>query len=238
MALVYPAIVLVAGGATLIFSMMFVVPRFSQIFEDLGSTMPLPTLILIHGSKFMVRYGWILGIFFVIGLIVFLRAIRTDAGRLWWNNMQLKLPLVKRIVSASAFAQFARTLGGLLDNGVPVLQALTIVQNTVGNAVISREINAARDRVTDGTTISAPLAAGRKFPRMLTDMLAVGEESGDMSGALRHIAKRYEDELDRNTKVLTTLLEPLLMILMAIIVGFVAISMLLAVFDLTTGMSV
>jgi type II secretory pathway component PulF len=152
--------------------------------------------------------------------------------------MQLRLPLMRLIVRANAFAHFSRTLGALLVNGVPVLEALSIVEDTVGNRVIAEEIHEARDRVTDGSSISGPLAAGNIFPPLLTDMLAVGEESGDMSGALRHIAKRYDDELDRTVKILTTVLEPILMLVMALLVGFVAISILLAVFDLTSGLNV
>jgi type II secretory pathway component PulF len=237
MALVYPAIVLIAGAATLILSMVFVIPRFSQIFEDLGSRMPLPTRILIESSNFMVKYGWIILIMAVAGGIMFNRMIQTKEGRRWWDGVKLKLPLVKPILTCAAFSQFARTLGGLLENGVPVLQALTIVENTVGNTVIAEEVREARNKVTDGATISGPLAAGKKFPRILTDMLAVGEESGDMSGALSHISRRYENELDRNVKILTSLLEPIMMLLMALMIGFVAISMLLAVFDMTSGLA-
>jgi type II secretory pathway component PulF len=150
----------------------------------------------------------------------------------------LKMPVVHPIITANAFGQFARTLGALLTNGVPVLQALSIVENTVGNTVIAREIREARERVTDGSTIAGPLAAGKVFPQLLTDMLAIGEESGDMAGALGHIAERYDKELDRNIKVLTTVLEPAMILIIAVGVGFVAISMLMAVFELTSGLNV
>jgi len=174
-----------------------------------------------------------------VALGIFLsRWLKTEAGRRQWHRLQLRLPVVKHIVNANAFAHFARTLGALLANGVPVLQALTIVEDTVGNVVIAEEISSARDRVTDGATISGPLAEGKVFPALLTDMLAVGEESGDMSGALAHIANRYDNELDRSVKIFTTVLEPVLILLMAVLVGFVAISMLLAVFDLTSGLNV
>ena len=166
------------------------------------------------------------------------RAIKTPNGRRVWHRIQLRAPLVRHIVTANAFSQFARTLGALLQNGVPVLQALDIVEDTVGNVVIAEAVHDARNRVTDGASISGPLAAGKVFPPLLTDMLAVGEESGDMSSALMHISKRYEEELDRSVKIFTTVLEPILMLLMAIMVGFVAISMLLAVFDLTSGLNV
>ena len=117
-------------------------------------------------------------------------------------------------------------------------EALKIVERTVGNAVISGEIQKARERVTDGTTISGPLAAGKVLPAMMIDMLAIGEQTGDMPGALSHIARRYENELDRSVKVFTTALEPILIVLIAIAVGFVAISILMAVFNLTNGLNV
>jgi type II secretory pathway component PulF len=238
MALIYPGIVLSMGLVTMIFSMVFVVPRFSAIFAELGSTLPLPTLILINMSHALIRYGWlmILGIF---GLIVLIRrALKTPAGLHWWHRMQLKLPLIKNIVTANSFAHFARTLSTLLANGVQVLQALAIVEDSVSNVVIAEAVRDARNRVTDGATISSPLAAGGVFPPLLTDMLAVGEESGDMSAALLHIAKRYDDDLDRSVKIFTTVLEPVMILVMALLVGFVAISMLLAVFDLTSGLKV
>ncbi len=236
MAMTYPGIVLTMGIGTMVFTMIFVIPRFSAIFKELGSTLPLPTQILIGISTVMIRYGWaiVLGI---IGLVIlFRRAITTPAGMERWHRFLLKVPVVRSIIAANAYANFARTLGTLLGNGVQVLQALSIVENTVGNMVIAKAIRGAREQVTDGATISKPLAAAGAFPLLLTDMLAVGEESGDMSGALEHIGKRYDNELDRSVKLFTTVLEPVLILLMALMVGFVAISMLLAVFDLTSGL--
>jgi type II secretory pathway component PulF len=124
-----------------------------------------------------------------------------------------------------------------MANGVHVLQALKITEETVGNAVIARELAHARERVTDGTTISGPLAAGKVFPVLMTDMMTIGEQTGDMPGALSHIGRRFEGELDRNIKIFTTALEPILIILVAGGVGFVALSILLAVFKVTTGLS-
>jgi len=237
-AMTYPAIVLGAGFLTIIFVMTFVIPKFSTVFQELGATLPLPTRILIGTSSFVLSYGWLLVIGLIAGSIFFRRYIRTPAGLLWWHGRMLKFPVVHRIISANAYGQFARTLGALLHNGVPVLQALTIVENTVGNRLIANEIREARDRVTDGSTIAGPLAAGNVFPPLLTDMLAVGEQSGDMAGALGHIADRYDKELDRSVKVLTTVLEPVMILVIALGVGFVAISMLMAVFELTSGLKV
>jgi type II secretory pathway component PulF len=237
MALVYPLIVMVMGAATLIFSMIYVVPKFEQVFKQLGQALPLPTQMLIGMSTWMAHYGWLALIVMVIGVIMAQRAIRTAKGRVWWHGFLLKMPLIKGIVASSIYSNFARTLGTLLKNGVPVLSALSIVEKTVGNVVIGQEIQKARERVTDGTTISGPLAAGKVFPVLMTDMLAVGEQTGDMTVALQHIAHRYENELDRNVKVFTTALEPILIVVVAVLVGFVAISILMAVFNLTNGLN-
>jgi type II secretory pathway component PulF len=238
MALVYPAIVMLMGGATLTFSMVYVVPRFETVFKQLGSTLPLPTQILIGVSRGLAQYGWAILIGLGIASVLLNRAVKTKAGRLWWHGLQLKTPLVRGIVASGIYANFARTLGTLLANGVPVLQALGIVQQTVGNAVIGRELGNARERVTDGTTISGPLAAGGVLPPLMIDMLAIGEQTGDMKGALEHIARRYENELNRNVKIFTTALEPMLIVVVAVLVGFVAVSILMAVFNLTNGLNV
>ncbi len=236
MAMVYPAIVILVGISTLIFSMVFVIPKFALIFKDLNATLPLPTRILMAISHGIMDYGWLLLTFIILVTIFVKRYLNTDAGRTVWHSMQLKLPIIKNVVTANAFTQFAYTLGMLVSNGVAILDALRIVEKTVQNTIIADEIRNARERVTDGTTISGPLAAGKVFPQMLTDMLAIGEETGDMAGALSHIARRYEQILDKNIKVLTTLLEPILIVLIAGMVGFVAISILMAVFDLTSGL--
>lgn len=236
MALVYPCIVAVIGFGAMIFMMVFVIPTFSQMFEDLGGQLPLPTRVLIGISAAFVKYGWAIagGIALLVWLIR--RALRTPAGIDWKDRVALRLPAIGNIVKANAFANFAHTLGTLLANGVQVLQALSIVEDTVGNVHIAHAIRDARDKVTDGSSISRPLAQNGVFPRLLTDMLAIGEESGDITGALDHIGLRYDAELDRAVKVFTTILEPVMMLFIAAGVGFVAISMLMAVFELTSGL--
>lgn len=237
-AMIYPAIVLGVGMLSLVGLMIFIVPRFAGIFDELGGTLPLPTRILMGMSNGMIQYGWLILLILAGTGLAMRQWMRTDAGKLWWNARQLKLPIIRNITKANAFAHFARTLETLIRNGVPILRALDIVQETVGNQVLAAAIADARERVTDGSSISGPLAAGKIFPELLTDMLAVGEETGDLPGALHHIARRYDEELDQNIKILTTVLEPVLILGVAVIVGFVAISMLMAVFDLTSGLGV
>lgn len=238
MALVYPMIVVTLGFLTLVFTMIVIIPKFEEVFKQMDKALPLPTRMLINSAAITTRYGWLMAIGVIFLCIMFHRAINTEKGRFWWDGVKLRMPLIKGIMASNIFSNFARTLSTLLSNGVPVLSALTIVENTVGNVVVSREIRKARERVTDGTTISGPLAAGKIFPKIMTDMLAIGEETGDMATALNHIAKRYDNELERNIKIFTTALEPILIVLVALGVGFVAISVLMAVFNMTNGLDV
>ncbi len=237
-ALVYPLFVLIAGLATMVFTLIFIVPRFQGIFRTLGSDLPLPTQILIAVSQFVINYGWLILVLVIGALGLFRKYIATPGGRKAWDRIKLRIPVVRSIITTNAYAHFARTLGALLENGVPVLQALSIVETTLGNVVLAEEIRNARGRVTDGSSLSGPLAAGRVFPRLLIDMLAVGEQTGDVPGALRHITRRYDNELERNITMLTTILEPLLIVFMAVFVGYVVLSMMLAVFDMTSGLNI
>ena len=237
-AMIYPAIVFLVGILSVIGLMIFIVPKFSTIFEELGGAMPLPTRILIGISNGMIHYGWImLLVLFGVG-VAFKKYIHTEDGKKWMDGRQLKMPVVKKIARANSFAHFSRTLETLLRNGVPILKALTISEETIGNSVIAGEIADVRTRVTDGSSIAGPLASGGVFPPLFTDMLAVGEETGDLPSALKQITRRYDEELDFSIKVLTTVMEPVLILGVALIIGFVAISMLMAVFDLTSGLGV
>lgn len=238
MALVYPAIVFLLGVVTMLFSTFYVIPKFKDVFDQMGGSLPLPTRIVMESSTILAKYGWAIGIGVALVIVLINRAIKTKRGRFWWHRMQLKAPLIRGVIASGTYANFARTLGTLLANGVPVLQALGIVEQTVGNEVIAQEVHNARDRVTDGATISGPLAAGKVFPRIMIDMLAIGEQTGNLPGALEHIGRRYENELDRNVKIFTTALEPIMIVVIAVAVGFVAISILMAVFSLTSGLNV
>ncbi len=235
-ALVYPAIVLLVGFATLAVCTFFIIPKFTVILQELNATLPLSTRILMGTSKWLVRYGWLVAAATAMLLVMANRAVKTEKGQLWWHGFLLRLPVVRGVLSAGIYANFAQTLGTLLSNGVPVLEALAIVEQALGNKVIGNEIRNARDRVTDGTTISGPLEEGKVFPKIMTDMMAIGEQTGNVPGALTHVARRYQHELDRSIKIMTTILEPLLITIMAVIVGFVAYGLWSAVSSITTGM--
>ena len=236
-ALVYPSIVLIVGGIAVIGVMIFIVPKYAGTFEEMGATLPKPTLALMNFSTFIVNQGLLL-IVILISLFFFVnRWIKTTSGKKLWHEMQLKIPIAGSIIKTNAFSHFSRTLGTLLENGVSILQALKIVQKTINNIVISSEIELARIKVKDGTSISRPLSKSKIFPSLLIDMISVGEETGDMPGALKHITRRYDNELDRLVKTCTTILEPLLIVIVALIVGSIAVCLLLPVLTLTDSLS-
>lgn len=234
-ALTYPCIVLGMGVLAVIFAMIKIVPQFTELFASMGKELPLPTRILMGMSEGLLKYGLLYAIAGVAA-VALLRKWCKGPGRMKWDAFKLRMPLVRGLVANGAYASLAYTMQTLLANGVNVLQALRISEETCGNAVIGAELRKARERVTDGTTISGPLAQGGVFPRMMTDMMALGEQTGNLPGALGHIGKRYEAELNRNIKVFTTALEPLLILLVALVVGFVAIAILSAVFSATSAM--
>ncbi len=235
-ALSYPIIVLVFGILAVIGALVWIIPMFEKVFSALGATLPLPTRILIGMSSFVINYGWMLLIGAILFVIWFNKWRKTEAGRLKIDGWKLRAPLIKGIIAAGAYSSLAYTLKTLIVNGVNILHALKISEETCNNAVIGKALAEARKRVTDGTSISGPLAASGVFPRMMTDMLAVGEQAGDMASSLEHIGKRYEKDMDRNIASFTNALEPMLIVLIAGVVGFVAVAILMAVFQVSSSL--
>jgi type IV pilus assembly protein PilC len=235
-ALSYPVIVLCFGVLAVIGALVWIIPQFQKVFDSMGASLPLPTQILIGMSDFVINYGWLLALG-AVGFVLWFRKWKaTSSGVRKIDGWKLKAPLIKGIVAAGAYSSLAYTLKTLLSNGVNVLHALKICEETCGNAVIGDALKTARQRVTDGTTISGPLASSGVFPRMMTDMLAVGEQAGDMVGSLEHIGKRYQKDMDRNIAAFTNALEPILIVLIAGAVGFVAVAILMAVFKVSSSL--
>ena len=236
-AMSYPVIVLCFGIVAVIGALVWIIPQFKKVFDSLGASLPLPTRMLIGMSDFFVAYGWLVLIGAVLAGWWFCKWKNTAAGRLRVDGWKLRAPLIKGIVAAGAYSSLAYTMRTLLVNGVNVLQALKISSETCNNAVIAAALDNARKRVTDGTTISGPLASSGVFPKMMTDMLAVGEQAGDMASSLEHIGKRYQKDMDRNIASFTNALEPLLIVMIAGVVGFVAIAILMAVFRVSSSLA-
>ena len=234
-AMMYPAFVFCFGIAAVVLAMGFIIPRFKKVFDSLGGSLPTPTALLLNMSDFMLEYGWLLALALAGGVVWFGRWKKTAAGRAKVDGWKLRMPLVKGIVAASAYSSLAYTLQTLLVNGVNVLQALKIAEDTCDNAVIAQALATARKRVTDGTTISGPLAASGAFPRMMTDMLAVGEQAGNMASSLGHIGLRYQKDMDRNIARFTNALGPLLIGIISVGVGFIAYAIVSAVFAVSNA---
>ena len=232
-ALSYPCVVLCFGVLAVIAALVWIIPQFQKVFDSMGAALPLPTRILIGMSHAFISYGWFMVAGVVAIVIWFRKWAATPSGRLKVDGWKLKMPLIKGIIANGVYASLAFTLKTLLSNGVNVLNALKIAEETCGNAVIGKAISVARKRVTDGTTISGPLAASGAFPRMMTDMLSVGEQAGDMASSLENIGKRYQKDMDRNITTFTNALEPILIVTIAAVVGFVAVAILMAVFNMS-----
>ena len=235
-AMTYPVIVLIFGVFAIIGALVWIIPKFQKVFDSMGASLPLPTKILIGMSQGLIEYGWLMAIAVVAIALWFRKWKKSPAGMRKIDAWKLKAPLIKGIVASGAYSSLAYTLKTLLVNGVNVLQALKICEETCGNAVIGDALRTARQRVTDGTTISGPLASSGVFPRMMTDMLAVGEQAGDMPSSLEHIGKRYQKDMDRNIAAFTNALEPILIVAIAAVVGFVAIAILMAVFKVSSSL--
>ena len=235
-AMVYPCIVMVMGIGVAIFAITYILPQFQHIFDQMGPEgLPPMTKALLGFSDWCKKYFIILLIAIIAGIIALRRWIKTPTGVRRWDALKLKTPLIKGIVASAIYANFARTLQSLLENGVPIVQALKITSQTSGNSVVGDALMNARDRVTDGTTISGPLSQSGIFPQTAIDLMAVGEQTGDMPSALGHIAKRYENELNKNVTVFTTALEPIMIVAVALIIAFIAISVMQAVLSVTSG---
>jgi type IV pilus assembly protein PilC len=234
-ALIYPCIVLSLGVVGVIGALVWIIPLFEKVFASMGGSLPLPTRILIGMSDAVIGYGWLMALG-VFGIVVWFRKwVATQSGRIKFDGWKLKVPLIKNIVANGIYASLAFTLKTLLSNGVNVLNALRIAEETCGNAVIGAALSNARKRVTDGTSISGPLAQSGAFPRMMTDMLAVGERAGNMTASLEHIGMRYEKDMNRSIAAFTTALEPILIVGVAVVLGFVVLAILMAVFGMVNA---
>ena len=231
-AMVYPLFVLGFAFLVLSFLLIFIVPIFATVFADLGGTLPLMTRIVMAASNVLTSFWGIL-VYLALGvaLFLFLRWRKTERGRKVWGRISLKLPIkIGELVQKVALARFARTLGTLSAAGVPILQALEITATSSGNWVVENALLKSRDSVREGIPIYKPLESEAIFPPMVTRMIAVGEETGDIDGMLQKIAEFYESEVDATVKALTSIMEPVMIIIVGAIVGVIVISMYLPMF--------
>jgi general secretion pathway protein F len=232
-ALAYPLIMFFMGSTVIFLLMAFVVPKITDIFTDMNQTLPLVTIILIKVSNFLKSFWWLVLIILgaSIGAFKYMKD-QTRAGRKWWDSVKLKFPVWGQVNRKIAIARFCRTLATLLQSGVPLLAAMEIVRSIVNNVLIGDAIhNAARD-LEEGKGLSGPLTQSGLFPPLVTEMIAVGEQSGSLEKMLNRIATAYENESQSDIMVMTSLLEPVMILFMGLVVGFIVVSILLPIFEM------
>ncbi|MGV3531310.1 MAG: type II secretion system F family protein, partial [Chthoniobacteraceae bacterium] len=237
-AMAYPVIVLMIAMLIMLFLLAFIVPKFEQIFHDMLGGKPLPALtqVVINASNGL-KTNWI---FLFAGIVVIVVAYKmvakTPGGRQLIDKIMLKAPLFGDLTRKSSISRFSRTLGTLVTSGVPILQALNITRDTAGNAIVADAVTKVHDAVKEGESIVAPLEASGVFPPMVISMVDVGEETGQLPEMLLKIAEVYDDEVDNAVEGLTSLLEPIMIVLLALIVGTIVIALFMPLIEIIKGM--
>ncbi len=230
-AMIYPVILLFTGGVSVIVLLTYVLPKFTVIFAELGTSLPLPTRILLAVSNALQSYWWVFAALAAAGWIALKNYTRSEAGR--YKLDALKLRLMRGVITKIEIAQFARTLGTLLKSGVPLLQALNNSRDVISNRVIAQAVTAVSTGAKEGKGIAGPLAATGVFPQLALSMIKIGEETGQLDVMLLKVASTYEKSLRAAIKKLIGFFEPAMILGMGLVIGFIVISMLMAIFSIT-----
>jgi type IV pilus assembly protein PilC len=232
-AMFYPAAVMLVAAGIITLLLTFVIPRFQSVFEGLlnGKPMPAFTLFVMHISEVFKNHFFVVGIGTLIAVAAFKLFIHTEAGRRWFDGFKLAVPVVGKVARKVSLARFSRTLGTLLGSGVPILQALSIVKETSGNVVVGSMISKVHDNVEEGGTLADPFKASRIFPAMVGGMVDVGEQTGALPEMLMKIADTTDEEVDNSVTAMTSLLEPVMIIFLAVVVGSIVIAMFLPLLE-------
>jgi type IV pilus assembly protein PilC len=237
-AMFYPTAVLIVAMGILVLLMVFIIPKFKEVFAGMNMKMPGFTLFVLAVSDmikdhFLETLGGV-----AVALVIFLVVInKTKLGRRLWDKFKLKMPVLGPVISKVSIGRFTRTLGTLVSSGVPILQALTIVKETAGNVIVSNAISSIHESVKEGETITAPLEGSGVFPPMVVSMVDVGEQTGALPEMLLRIADNYDEEVDNAVSAMTSLLEPIMIVFLAVIVGSIVIAMFLPLISMIGQMS-
>ena len=236
-AMIYPIAVMIIAAGVVGFLMVRVVPVFAEIYADFGGTLPGPTQLLVQISNFMVS-NWPVFLMYLSGILITLKILfKIPIIQVGRDHVVLKLPLLSDLVVKVAVARFARTLGTLIANGVPILQALKIVKETMSNVVIQNAIDHVHDSIKEGETIAAPLEESKVFPPMVVNMVDVGEETGSLDAMLMKVADTYDAEVDAAVTAMLTLMEPVMVVILGFIVGYIVVALYLPIFMLGDAIS-
>lgn len=238
-AMTYPIVVLIMALSILGFLMTYIVPKFADIFGDLmgGQGMPMLTQFVMNASSTMVHRFPLVAIVLVVIVVVLKLLAKTTQGRYAIDRFKLHAPVFGALISKNSISRFTRTLGTLMAAGVPVLQALNIVKETVGNEVIARAVASVHDAVKEGENMAPPIASSKVFPPMVVSMVEVGEETGALPEMLNKIADSYDDDVDNAVAAMTSIIEPLLIIFLAVVVGTIVIALFMPLVSIIGGLS-
>ena len=231
-AMIYPIIMSIVGFALMAMLLTFVVPKVTAIFEGMDATLPLPTRVLIAVSNGLISYWYV--VVLVIPLIIYgvRRWINTPKGREWYDTKILRMPIFGNLIRLVAISRFSRTLSTLLSSGVPLLTSMDIVSNIITNVKICKAIRDTRTSVQEGASVAEPLRKSGEFPPIVTHMIAIGERTGDLEKMLERVANSYDTQVSNTVSTLTTLLEPIMILVMAGVVSFIVMSILLPILQL------
>ncbi|MFH0856105.1 MAG: type II secretion system F family protein [Candidatus Omnitrophota bacterium] len=231
-ALIYPSFVLSVGVMTIIVLLAFVIPRLVSMFRDMGETLPLPTRILIGVSGFLNSYWLAIFLAIIAFLIIFQKTVKTPSGKLSWDASKLKIPVWGQIILKSELGRWLRTLSMLVSSGIPILSSLDVSKSVVENEVLKIEIERLIKQLRGGASLSSAMKYSKFFPDFIINIVGVGEDAGSMDKALLKIADDYEKSVAQKLKTLTRMLEPVIILMMGLIVGFIVLSMLLPIFQI------
>lgn len=233
-AMTYPVIMMVAGGAMIGLIFIVVIPKISKIFINMKRDLPLQTKICIWISNFLVNYWWLVIIAGIGAWVGFKKYLKTEAGRSKFDSVILKLPIVGEIVTMINVSRFCSTLATLLQSSVPILASMKIVSNLVSNVHMKRAVDEARTSISEGGSITGPLIRSELFPPMVTHMIKLGEKSGELEPMLHIVSENYEDQVNSKLSGLTSVLEPIMMVMMGLVVAFIIFSVVVPLIDLNT----
>ena len=231
-ALAYPILLAVAGTLAITLLIMFVVPKFSAMFTEFNQVLPLPTVVLLSISSFIGHWGWTIVLGGILLAVLFSRYAKTPVGRLQVDGWRLRVPLFSKLLVRSAMSRFARTTATLMQGGVPLLSALAVVRDVMGNEVLALATDRAREGMREGERFADRLQQTGVFPPFLTHMIGIGEETGDLHSMLLTVANTYDIEVDSTLKGMVSLIEPLIIIIIGGMIGFIVFSMLLPIFSI------
>jgi type II secretory pathway component PulF len=235
-ALIYPVFLALAGTGLIVIFITVMVPQLTSFMSQTGGTLPLATRALLGVHHFIVGYWWLF-VLIAVGISVGFRAfVASEEGRLTWDRFRLSIPGYGRIRRHQYYAQFSRTLGTLMENGIPLLKALDLVTEIAANKYLEAKLRDVRKAVIDGSNLSNALAREQLFPDLFTDMMSVGEQTGHFAKTMQTIADVYERELDRTVNLISALIPPIIIVLIALLVGSVVYSILDAVFSMTQSL--